>query len=65
LILGKKKGRDFTVAVNAARLSQERAKDTDETLILKTDDERCHKETGVKKKRQGREEGVKNCLKND
>jgi hypothetical protein len=50
LILGIKKGRDFTVAMNAARLSEERATDTDEGLILKTDDERCHKETGVKKK---------------
>jgi hypothetical protein len=31
-------------------LSGERAADTDESLILKTDDERYHKETGVKKK---------------
>jgi hypothetical protein len=43
--LGKKKGSDLTVAMNAARLFGVGARDTDESLILKTDDERCHKET--------------------
>lgn len=52
--MGKKKGRDLTVAMNAARLFGVGATDTDESLILKTDDERCHKETGAK-----RETGVR------
>ena len=40
--------------MNAARLFGVGATDTDESLILKTDDERCHKETGAK-----RETGVR------
>lgn len=39
-----------------------RGTDTDESLILKTDDERCHKETGAKRETGVREEGEKNCL---
>ena len=58
----------MTVAVNAARLFGVGgwATDTDERLILKTDDERCHKETGAKRETGVREEGVNNrLLKND
>lgn len=47
--MGKKKGRDLTVALNAVRLFGGRGTDTDESLILKTDDERYHKETGAKR----------------
>jgi hypothetical protein len=53
LNLGKKKGTDLTVALNAARLFGEGATDTDESLILKTDDERCHKETGTQTRDRG------------
>jgi hypothetical protein len=49
LIFGKKKGRDLTVAVNAFPLSGEGATNTDESLILKTDDERRHKEMGARR----------------
>jgi hypothetical protein len=35
--------------MNAARLFGVGDTDTDESLILKTDDERCHKETSAKR----------------
>ena len=63
LNLGKKKGRDLPVALNAAWLfGGRRGADTDESLILKTDDERYHKETGAKRETGVREDGEKNCL---
>jgi hypothetical protein len=46
------KGRELTVAMNAAQLPEEGPTNTDEILILKTDDERYHRKRGVETERE-------------